>query len=276
MVTWMDVRHLLLAAVVASGCARRGDDPPLRDAPAGTSNASVPAATASGAPAAASAAQASASASVVAAPLPPAAVETVAVAGDSPAALVRSSSGAGPLIVYLPGMCSNANAYLQAFPEAARRHGGVVAIDGDRDCAGSPGFHTFTRDAARQHARIQAALAAAGRSEPPAEGLTLIGYSQGASIAEDLFERWPDVYPRIVLMGSPRNPDVARLKTARAVATMSCSLDVPGRMRDAVRKLEAAGVPAAYFEMPKCTHGNIADGERIFDELFQWLAAPRK
>jgi hypothetical protein len=25
--------------------------------------------------------------------------------------------------------------------------------------------------------------------------------------------------------------------------------------------------------MPGCTHGNIADGERVFGEAFDWLAA---
>jgi len=276
------VGQVAIVALLLAGCASRGEDPPVSEAPANAdansaareggrvgvlSGSAEPATARPNAPLGAGSSTPSAFT-----PPPPATVETLAVPGDLPAALVRSGRGGGPLIVYLPGMCSNANAYLQAFPEAARAHGGVVAIDGDKDCAGSPGFHTFTRDAARQHARIQAALTAAGLREVPPEGLTLIGYSQGASIAEDLLQRWPQIYPRIVLMGSPRNPDIARLKTARAVATMSCSLDVPGRMRDAVRRLEAAGVRAAYFEMPKCTHGNISDGERIFSELFQWLA----
>jgi hypothetical protein len=42
-------------------------------------------------------------------------------------------------------------------------------------------------------------------------------------------------------------------------------------MRDAARRIAAGGTPATYLEMPRCTHGNIADGERVFGEAFDWL-----
>jgi pimeloyl-ACP methyl ester carboxylesterase len=176
-------------------------------------------------------------------------------------------------MVFLPGLCSNANAYLQGFPGAARDHGGIVAIDGDVPCAGSPGFRSFSRDAERQHERIEAALAAAGVQAIPGEGLTIVGYSLGATIAERLAQRWPERYTRVVLLGSPADPKVESVRSARAVATMSCSLDVPARMRDGARRIEGAGVPSAYFEMPGCTHGNLAEGERVFGEVFDWLAS---
>src|ERR1019366_2636642 len=57
-------------------------------------------------------------------------VERVLVERDVPAALVRNRDGHPPRIVFLPGVCSNAYAYLLSFPEAARTHGGVLAIDG--------------------------------------------------------------------------------------------------------------------------------------------------
>jgi pimeloyl-ACP methyl ester carboxylesterase len=182
--------------------------------------------------------------------------------------------------VFLPGVCSNAGAYLAGFSEAAHAHGGVVALDGDRPCPGVPGFHTFSWDAARQHDRIGAALAAAdGGVAPaaadggaaPADGITLIGYSQGASIAEQLAERWPARYTRLVLIGAPRDITASHLRTSRALATMSCSRDVPGRMREGAQRVAALGVPATYFEMPGCTHGNLAEGNRIFGDVFVWL-----
>jgi predicted esterase len=206
-------------------------------------------------------------------PEAPAVVERVRVPGDAPASIVRARDAKPPRLVFLPGLCSNANAYLQAFPEAARTHGGIVAIDGDQPCKGAPGFHSFTWDAARQHARIEAALAAAGVTEAPREGFTLVGYSQGASIAEQLAQRWPERYARVVLIGSPGDPQPERMAEARAVVTMSCSRDVPGRMKDAARKLSNARVPATYFEMPGCSHGHIADGDATFDVTFTWLAA---
>ena len=76
-----------------------------------------------------------------------------------------------------------------------------------------------------------------------------------------------------MLIGSPKDPQPARLGGARGVVTMSCELDVPGRMRDAARRIADRGAPATYLQMPGCTHGHLAAAEAIFDEAFGWLAA---
>jgi len=181
-----------------------------------------------------------------------------------------------PRIAFLPGLCSNAYGYLMAFPEAARAHGGVVAIDGDRPCgAKDSGFHSFTWSAKLQRDRIEAAFAAAGAAIPE-DGLTLVGYSAGAAIAERMHAKWPALYPRLVLIAPPKDPSIPRLKSARAVVFMSCSLDVPWRMKTAQKRLDRAGVPSLYLEMPDCAHGHIAEGERIFAEAFSWLDANDK
>ncbi len=209
--------------------------------------------------------------------LSPAQVVHVDVPGDSPASVVTNLDGAAHHIVFLPGVCSNAYAYLLAFPESARAHGGIVAIDGDRPCgAAGSGFHSFSWDPGRQNARIRAALAALGEAEPPQGGYTLVGYSAGAGIGELMVQRWPERYSRVVLIGAPSDPQPALLARARGVVTMSCSRDVPGRMRDGARHISAIGVPATYVEMPGCTHGNISDGERVFGEVFDWLAVNAK
>ncbi len=209
------------------------------------------------------------------APVPsPAIVERLAVPGDVLASIVRGPGGGVPRIVFMPGLCSNAYAYLLAFPEAARAHGGVVAIEGDKPC-GAPdsGFRSFSWDPAKQDARVSAALAAAGGTTPPRGGLTLVGYSAGAGIGELMVQLWPERYPRVVLIGAPRDPHLERLAHARAVVTMSCSRDVPGRMKDGARRIAAAGIPATYLEMPGCAHGHIADGDRVLGAAFDWLAA---
>ncbi len=200
----------------------------------------------------------------------PARVERFDVPRDTAGSVVRSGSLA-PGIVFLPGVCSNAYAYLLSFPETARAHGGVVAIDGDQAC-GAPdsGFRSFSWDPARQNARLEAAFAAAGFAPMP-DGLTLIGYSAGADIGELMVRRWPSRYTRVVLIGAPSDPKPQLVATARAVVTMSCSRDVPGRMREGARRIAAAGVPATYFEMPGCTHGNVADAERVFGAALDWL-----
>lgn len=206
----------------------------------------------------------------------PARVEHIAVPNDLTASIVRAGKDKAPLTLFFPGICSNANAYLQTFPEAAKKQGGVIAIEGDQPCGASGDYHTFTWDAARLHARVEKALAAAGVTELPKEGLTIVGYSQGASLAEQMAARWPDRYSRVVLIGSPTNPAPGNFVKTRGVVTMSCDRDVPARMKQAAAGLRRVGTPATYFEMPHCVHGNITDGERIFSDTFDWLRTNEK
>ncbi len=254
---------LLLLALLLVACDRRSTSAPaaIRAEPL--------------APSAVASAPARAEVALEREALGPATVERADVPKDSPASFVRAPTGHAARILFLPGLCSNAYAYLLAFPETARAHGGVVAIDGDQPC-GAPdsGFHSFTWSAPLQRARLDAALAAVGADAPP-EGFTLVGYSAGASIAQMLHERWPERFPRLVLIAPPEDPTPTRMKKAEAVVAMSCSLDVPYRMKAARDGLTTIGVPAIYLEMPKCTHGNVTDGEHLFGEAFDFLEGQR-
>jgi predicted esterase len=203
-------------------------------------------------------------------PPPPPHVEPLPVPADLPASIVRTAPGAPPRVVFLPGVCSNAAAYLAGFPQAAAGAGGVVAIDGDQTCPGAAGFRTFTFNVEKQHRRIDAALTASGVTQP-AEGLTVIGYSQGAAILEHLAAKYPERYARIVIISPPSDPMPGQYKASRAVVTMSCSRDVPARMKAAAKAVAALGVPSTYIEMPGCTHGNLADAEATFTQTFAWL-----
>jgi pimeloyl-ACP methyl ester carboxylesterase len=199
-------------------------------------------------------------------------VDAVAVPHDQQAYVVRGSPGTRAHIVFMAGLCSSVYWYLAAFPEAARAHGGVLALEGDQPCPEMKGFHSYTWSPVLQRSRIESALAAAGMTIP-SDGLTLVGYSAGASIAELMHRRWPDAFPRLVLIAPPIDPVTESLRKASGIVAMSCSLDVPYRMKAAHQSLTKLGVSSTYIEMPKCTHGNIADGERVFSEAFDWLDA---
>lgn len=264
----------LWALLVAPGCAPRGgaahEAPARTAAPEPAPSPSSDATTS--APASAPAVEPAAPSPAVPTPAAPARVERLPVDGDLPASIVRGADGKPPRIVFLPGVCSNGGAYLHAFPEAARASGGVVAIEGDRPCGGSTQFRSITSDPAHEEPRIERALRAAGTELADDTKIVLVGYSLGATLAENLVRMRPSRYERVVLIGSPRDPVSARLKSARAVATMSCSLDVPQRMRSAVKTLGAAGVTARYFELPGCTHGNVTDGDRVLGEALAWVS----
>ncbi|MFO0613568.1 MAG: alpha/beta hydrolase [Polyangiaceae bacterium] len=217
----------------------------------------------------------------VAAPPPepaPAVVEQIPIEGDQPASFVRAPDGSAPKVVFLAGICTIGYAYLMAFPEAARAHGGALTLEGDQPCPGYPDYRSFSSDADKQEKRIEAALTAlvGGDVALPAGGFTLVGYSRGATIAERLSHKWPDRYPRVVLIGSPSEPNAELLSKARAVATMSCSKDVPWRMKGALTSLRYRKIPAEYFEMPDCTHGQVTEGDRVFGEAFTWLEEHQK
>jgi pimeloyl-ACP methyl ester carboxylesterase len=256
-------RALLVAFVIAlgvQGCARRAPAPagvasaePGRVAAGGT-DAGAPLAPALEAPAAL-----------------PLRVERIRVPGDLPAVVVNDRGGEPPRIVFLPGICSNVLGYVQAFQGAAHAHGGVVGLDGDAPCGDAKDYRSFSWDAGKLHGRIEAALAAAGRTEIPREGIVLVGYSQGAALGEQLVARHPGRYARVVLIGAPTEPSAASFARARAVATMSCQRDVPAKMKEATVRIARTKVPSAYFEMPGCTHGMMSDGERVFEETFSWL-----
>ena len=214
----------------------------------------------------------SAPASASAAPIrPPARVETLEVQKHLPVSVVSSTDGKPPRILFFPGICSNAGAYLHGFTEAAATHGGVIAIDGDRPCGASKDFHSISSDPVREEPRIEAALDAAGVPVSARSEMVHVGYSLGATLLENLVKKSPERYRHIVLIGSPKDPRKDRLEKATTVATMSCSLDVPHRMKGAVTMLTKANVRAAYFEMPGCTHGNLADGDAVFGKVFTWI-----
>lgn len=205
--------------------------------------------------------------STIAAPRP---IYATRVPGDLPAFSVDGARGEKPVTVFLHGLCGHGLYYLQTFENAARAAGGVLAVQGDIACS-TGGYRQYSWDAGKLNARIEATLAAAGHRDIPKEGITVIGYSQGAALAEQLVERWPDRYPRAVLIGSPNDPSPKRLARARGIVTMSCSFDVTVRMKKASVDLAKAGVPSTYVQMPGCTHGAVADGERAFGEALGFL-----
>lgn len=260
----------LACTLLAAGCAR---PPEARREPSG---APAPPPSAIPAPPAPSAIASAAVSAPVDPPEGPAEVERLEVPGDLVASVVRGKRRAAPRTIFLPGLCSNAYAYLLGFPEAAKEQGGVVAIEGDQPCV--PGFRSFSWDAPKLHRRIEAAFAAAGSALGDDERVTLVGYSQGAALAEQLVQRWPRRYTRIVLIGAPTDPNPAHFRTAEGVVTMSCSLDVPWRMKEAARGIERASggasgskVRSTYVEMPGCTHGNLARGDETLGAAFAFL-----
>ncbi|APR75650.1 Hypothetical protein A7982_00996 [Minicystis rosea] len=199
-------------------------------------------------------------------------VRTVPVPGDEPAFVLSGPEGACPRIVFLHGMCSHGLGYIQSFQQAGRDHGGVLGLSGDIDCGGSN--RKYVPDPVAANERVERALLAIeGPEGPCAAGsdLVIVGYSQGAYLAEKLAARFPERYTRLVLIGAPTTPSPANLERARGVVNISGELDATYRMKEGTKALTDAGVPSIYLEMPGARHGEMRDAEALMGEAFDWL-----
>jgi|GEM_PF-903596 len=202
-------------------------------------------------------------------------VEEVPVPGDLPVFVVRGDGSGRPLrTVFLTGSCTHPFPSVSAFRKAAAEHGGVVALQGDVPCAGKPSsLRRWSRDAAALHARIEAALRAAGA--PATSDLTLMGYSQGAERAEWLGSRFRAEYTRFALLAGPVVPTAAHLADARGVVTMAAWGDARETMESGARRLRRARIPAVYMELPSGEHGHLGpEADAVIGRALDWLDAP--
>jgi pimeloyl-ACP methyl ester carboxylesterase len=201
---------------------------------------------------------------------PPREVLTVAVPGDLPAFVLSGRGGGCPRTVFMHGMCGHGMGYIQAFQVAGRDHGGVLGLQGDIDCGGGT-FRKYTANPEKQDERIRDAYAAICGEEAQADDLVLIGYSQGAYIAERMAEQFPSRYSRVVLIAAPTTPTAARLRHVRGAVMISGEFDAKYRMKEGAQDLIAKKIPARYLEMPGAYHGQMLEGERIMREALDWL-----
>lgn len=221
----------------------------------------------------------STSAAAVTAPAPPTVASASATGSAAPAEIlvedfpaeegfvVRGGTGTGKAVLF-GGICAQPQGYADAIKIAASRHVQLVALRGDKPCSGE--FRGWKFDLDGLSRRIDRTFQALGLGE--AKDVLLIGYSQGASVAELLAAREPEKYTRVVLMAKPSKPDPWHFSKAKAVATMAGTKDAQQLMVTGSRSLAAAGVRSRYFPLPGAAHGYMGDDpEGTFEQVFAWL-----
>jgi pimeloyl-ACP methyl ester carboxylesterase len=173
--------------------------------------------------------------------------------------------------VLFGGQCAQPQAYAEAIKLAAARRVQLVALRGDKPCTGE--YRGWTFDLEALSGRIDRTFRALGLGEP--RDVLLIGYSQGASVAEMLAAREPDKFTRVVLIAKPSRPEPWRFRKIKAVATMAGTRDTQALMVAGSRTLAAAGVRARYFPLPGARHGEMGDDpEGTFESVLAWLYEP--
>jgi len=181
--------------------------------------------------------------------------------------VLRGSRATGHAVLF-GGQCAQPQGYADAIKLAAARRVQLVALRGDRPCTGEYRGWMFDLDALSR--RIDRTFRGLGLGEP--HDVLLIGYSQGASVAELLVAREPEKFTRAVLIAKPSRPEPWHFKNVRAVATMAGTRDAQASMIQGSRALSAAGVRSRYFPLPGAAHGDMGDDpEGTFEQVLGWL-----
>ena len=195
--------------------------------------------------------------------------ERVQVPGDLPVFVLCGASGSHRM-VFLQGYCCHALGYVQSFQSAAAHHGMLIAVQADRACD-EPSSRRWTNTPAQLDARIEKAFRAAG-DDTTLEGLAVIGYSEGAVLAEMLAHRNPARYAHVVLIGGPQKPVEWRLRRTRSTVMIAGSRDRQDLMKTGARDLDASGIPSSFMVLPGAKHGQMgSQSERVMAEALSWL-----
>lgn len=171
-------------------------------------------------------------------------------------------------IVFLHGMCGHALGYARSFQSAPAKHGTLIAPQGDVAC--EDGTAKWSADSQALDDRIADAFRALGLAEP-IEDVAVVGYSQGATRAEELARRWPRRYTRLVLIGGPQAPSPNGL-SVQAMVSMAGERDRQDLMKAGERVFNAAGIPSTYLVIPDATHGSMgSNSEATMAQALDWL-----
>ncbi|MBX3263822.1 MAG: alpha/beta hydrolase [Labilithrix sp.] len=199
-------------------------------------------------------------------------IEAIEVPNDR--RVLVAGGEAGRPVVFLHGMCTESRPSLEAWAGGARKHGTVLAIDGDAACPDGAG-RTWSTDIAALDARVDAAIeavGAAGGHALDASKLVVVGESMGASRAVALASRFPAKYTRLVLVGGPETPTRAALPDVKAVALLAGEKEPQEKMRQGAAGLAKAGVETRFWELAGAVHGAYGgDGARTMGEAIAFV-----
>jgi predicted esterase len=197
----------------------------------------------------------------------------VAVPGDTPVYVLQAAEPSNSrALVYLHGRCGRIHA-VDAWPEAARAYGTLIALRGDKPCPEQR--RRWGTDIDELHQRILKALRAIKKLRRGAlatDEVTLFGYSQGATRAEGLARRYPRIYRRVILGGPPTQPSPAHLSRALAIAVFGGDSETTEKMQLGAEELIAAGKKARFFTIPCAGHGDFGpEAERVMAEILSFV-----
>lgn len=188
----------------------------------------------------------------------------------SPPVFVQRGHAGQHRFVFLHGMCGHALGYAQSFQFAAAEKGRLIAPQADVTCGKGP-WSKWSNDIQALDARILAAFVALG-STPPVTGMTVIGYSQGATRARELARKYPERYTRLILIGAPSKTTAEGLGHLRSTVMMAGERDRQDLMKASAQSLSKAGIPSTFMVLPGARHGAMGENpEKTMRSALDWL-----
>lgn len=199
----------------------------------------------------------------------PGALEPVSTPAETPVLAVRGKRGSHDRMVFLHGMCGRPE-FADAVKGSAFAFGTLLVPQGDVACPNRPGS-TWSYDLEALDRRVLSGLSTLGIQER--DDVVLIGYSMGATRAEELARKVPARYTRLILIGGPEVPSPAGLSHLSAVVFMAGERDRQDLMRRGAARMQAAGIRATFMELPGAAHGEMGPhGERVLSEALTWVS----
>ena len=185
-----------------------------------------------------------------------------------PAVFVARGRAGPQRLVFLHGRCGHGMGYAQSFQFAAARWGRLIAPQGDIACGKGPAAK-WSMDLEALDRRIVDSFMQLGL-EP--EQITLIGYSQGATRAEQLIKKYPERYRYLISMGAPKAVSPRGLSQLRGAVMIAGEHDRQDQMRAGVTLLEKQGIPTTFMELPGARHGAMGKTpEKSMESALDWL-----
>lgn len=214
----------------------------------------------------------SASSTVASAAVAPDFIRVEALEGEAPPMFVMRGAPRGAArLVFLHGMCGHGLGYAQAFARSAAKHGTLIAPQGNISCGG--GLSKWSYDVAALDARITKTFRLLADPDPEGE-LTIIGMSQGATLAARLVQRWPARYTRLISIAAPSALEPGELRSLHSAVMMAGERDRQDLMRESARALTTTRVPATFMLIPKAAHGDLGSTpEQTMGQALSWVFA---
>jgi len=201
-------------------------------------------------------------------------IEVLDEAADPPTFVMRGAPHGTAPMVFLHGMCGHGLGYAQSFQRSAARKGLLIAPQGDVKCGRGP-WAKWSGDVSALNARIEASFRALGLEA--LEDVLVMGYSQGATRAEQLARKYPERYTRVILMGAPQATSARGLERLRGAVMMAGERDRQDLMKAGARALAAADIPATFQIIPEARHGAMGPTpEKTMGEALDWLFANQR